>query len=79
MPAGLMIHEARSATLRPTEDGDAIMVGFTARTLLGITVGIFFLIAVLVALIADVFAVEAPARRQKPTQRARNRVQWARS
>lgn len=61
------------------------MFGFAIRTIIAITVGLLLLIAVSMAFAADVFATEsmarreAVARRQKPTPRARNRVQWARS
>ena len=55
------------------------MFGFAARTIIALTLGVLFLLAVLAALMADVLTAEVSPRRQKPTQRARNRVQWARS
>jgi hypothetical protein len=53
------------------------MLGFTLRTLLAIAIGLLVLIAVSFAFTAELFA--DAGRRQKPTPRTRNRMEWARS
>ena len=55
------------------------MLSFTAKAIIGITVGLLFLVAVLMALLADVFATDTSKRRQKPTPLPRNRLEWVRS
>jgi hypothetical protein len=55
------------------------MFGFAVRSIIAITVGMLFLLVVVMALVTDLVTAEASPRRQKPTQRARNRVQWVRS